>query len=573
MNCYDAEKSISAMVFIIFSLTMSAIIAEFCLVMPYSTAFAAQTEVVQANRGSGSPKISRNGRYVAFYSIATNLVPNDYNNVSDVFIHDRETRRTVRVSVTSSGKEANGLSVSVRCISSDKRYIMFCSKASNLDACKKGRPVSKQIGHLYVHDLHTGRTYYPRIDIAEPQGASDNMTPAQRNANVLLRNNLDYFVYNFASGRSEQIIISPNMRHGGMIGARYAKITPDGRWVLFASKRIELIPNIKVKGVKKKQVFLHDRLKGMTKLVSITSNGNLANGPILPSLDISDDGRYVVFASHAWNLLEGDTNKHADVFVADLLKGSIVRVSVDSNGQQGNNDSKYPVISANGRYAAFISFASNLVPNDTNNKEDTFVHDLKTGKTTRVNVSSRGEQGNGFGGFPSISADGRVVAFCSKSSNLVADDTNNANDIFVHDLFSGQTERVSVSKKDTAAVTKEAKSALEPTEVYFRFHEAMRTQDLKEVKKYVIHDYYGFLSTGGESGIIIGLSKFFSKKIDITDSLVSDTTANLALLGKFEGKPVTGHAQLIKEHGRWKLAEVSWDVSELKGDGVKGGHP
>jgi hypothetical protein len=143
----------------------------------------------------------------------------------------------------------------------------------------------------------------------------------------------------------------------------------------------------------------------------------------------------VAFASDASNLVPGDTNGGDDVFVHDRVSGETSRVSVSSSGEQGNHDCAYPSLSADGRYVAFASDASNLVPGDTNGTLDVFVHDRVTGETSRASVSSYFWQGNGGSWYPSLSADGRYVAFWSWASNLVTGDTNEAADVFVHDRY------------------------------------------------------------------------------------------------------------------------------------------
>ena len=158
---------------------------------------------------------------------------------------------------------------------------------------------------------------------------------------------------------------------------------------------------------------------------------------------ISPDGRYVVFRSWASNLVPGDTNVRYDVFVRDIQAGTITRLSTDSNGNQANDDSFGVLITADGRYVAFASNASNLVAGDTNAAEDVFLKDLQTGTTTRVSRESAGNQANSWSDGPSISADGSYVAFDSMASNLVPGDTNNATDIFVKDVVTGTIARVS----------------------------------------------------------------------------------------------------------------------------------
>ncbi len=163
---------------------------------------------------------------------------------------------------------------------------------------------------------------------------------------------------------------------------------------------------------------------------------------------ISSDGRYVAFGSDASNLVSGDTNAARDVFVRDRKLGTTRRVSVSSTETQGNSVSfGLPAISSDGRYVAFGSDASNLVPGDTNRSADVFVRDRKLGTTRRVSVSSTETQGNSPVSFgpPAISSAGRYVAFGSDASNLVSGDTNGSADVFVRDRKLGTTRRVSVS--------------------------------------------------------------------------------------------------------------------------------
>ena len=166
-----------------------------------------------------------------------------------------------------------------------------------------------------------------------------------------------------------------------------------------------------------------------TKLASIRSNGTQGNGNS-ENASISGDGRYVAFESYATRLVHNDTNGERDIFVHDRKTGKTTRVSIRSNGTQGNNGSYDPSISGNGRYVAFESAATNLVQNDTNGMEDVFLHDRKTGKTTRVSKRSNGTQGNGESVYVSISGNGRYVAFESDASNLVKNDTNDDEDVF-----------------------------------------------------------------------------------------------------------------------------------------------
>jgi hypothetical protein len=153
-------------------------------------------------------------------------------------------------------------------------------------------------------------------------------------------------------------------------------------------------------------------------------------------MSISSDGRYVAFASAAVNLVAGDGNNQEDVFVHDMVSGTTELVSVDSSGVQSNGTSNRPSVSADGRFVAFFSNASNLVPGDTILTYDCYVHDRLSGATTCASVDSNGVPGNGTNNPPStcaISADGRWTAFTSDESNLVPGDTNGTWDVFLRD--------------------------------------------------------------------------------------------------------------------------------------------
>src|SRR5262249_54723900 len=154
---------------------------------------------------------------------------------------------------------------------------------------------------------------------------------------------------------------------------------------------------------------------------------------------ISADGRFVAFVSAASNLVAVDRNSAEDVFVHDRVTGVTERVSVDSNGAQTDNESYEPSLSADGQIVAFRSDASNLVPSDTNHCADVFVHDRTTGVTERVSVDSSGTEAKDGSFEPSISKDGLVVGFTSSAKNLVAGDTNSVDDVFVHDRATGLT--------------------------------------------------------------------------------------------------------------------------------------
>lgn len=175
---------------------------------------------------------------------------------------------------------------------------------------------------------------------------------------------------------------------------------------------------------------------GTTALVSVNNAGEEGNAESPYPRALSKNGRFVCFESFATNLVEGDTNGKKDIFIRDQQKKKTTRVSISSTGEQANSLSSYCALSADGRYVAFGSDATNLVPQDTNGQFDVFVHDLKTGETIRVSVDSFGNEGNEDSAVSPLSRNGRFVAFGSEASNLVAGDTNGVADSFIYDRHS-----------------------------------------------------------------------------------------------------------------------------------------
>ena len=202
---------------------------------------------------------------------------------------------------------------------------------------------------------------------------------------------------------------------------------------------------------------------GGTQRISVDSSGVEGNNASYAS-SLSADSRFVAFESNASNLVIGDTNGVTDIFVHDRTTGVTSRVSVSSDGSQGNAGSysevntyassshNNPSLSADGRYVVFESLASNLVTGDNNDMRDIFMHDRTTGITTRVSINTDGTEGNNISFFPTLSADGRYVAFKSDATNLVTSDTNDITDIFVHDRNTGITTRVSINTDGTEEI-------------------------------------------------------------------------------------------------------------------------
>jgi Tol biopolymer transport system component len=329
-----------------------------------------------ANDYSYGPSISSDGRFVAFESDATNLVPADTNALRAVFLHDRIIGLTFRVSVDSFGTEGNGLS-DESSISPDGQYIVFISSATNLVVGDTNGSAD-----AFVHDMVSGVP--TRVSVASDgtEGNGDSGSPT---------------------------------------------ISANGEFIAFHSTASNLVLN-DTNGAM--DIFVHDRINATTERVSVASDGSQATAGSVDT-SITPDGRYIAFGSFANNLVANDTNGRMDIFVHDRTTGTTERVSVATDGTQGDADSNRPAISSDGRYIVFLSWATTLVPNDTNGVEDIFVHDRSLGTTTRVSVAADGTEGDDYSGYPAISADGGYAGFMSFSTNLILNDTNNMGDVFV----------------------------------------------------------------------------------------------------------------------------------------------
>lgn len=325
---------------------------------------------VQGNSESKDASISANGRYVVFYSNATNLVPEDRNgSTGDIFIKDLQTGDLRLVSVSSDGvqsaNEATGAS-----ISDDGRFVTYQGRSGN-------RTVGDMPGliDVFVKDMQTGEL---RV-LSMTSGGE------------------------LANGRSSLPSISGN-----------------GRFVTFESTASNLVA---VTSGNARSIFVKDLNTGSIRLASSSVDGVSGNySSTLPS--ISTDGRYVTFSSEANNLVADDTDVDADVFVKDMETGTVALVSGNSPSAQTSQRlvgavSLASSISGDGRYIVFESWADDLVAGDDNNAVDVFVKDMQTGLIRAVSMSVFGVQGNSSSLRPSISADGKFISFNSDSSNLV----------------------------------------------------------------------------------------------------------------------------------------------------------
>jgi Tol biopolymer transport system component len=337
--------------------------------------------------------ITPDGRFVAFTSWASNLVPGDTNNQMDVFVRDRWLGTTVRASVSSSGVEGNDQSFDPA-ISADGRFVSFTSYADNL--VPGDHPYCGQFGCI---------------------------------AN-------DVFVHDMISGETTMVNLDENGYQNGP--ASQSSISGDGRYVAFtcSAPLVSGDTGLCTAGCYDcpyyncDDIYVRDLIGGITTRISVApGNQNPDGDSRAPAFSV--DGNLIAFESHATNLVAGDTNGYADIFVVDRRTGVITRASVDSSGAESNGDSYTPAIDSAGR-VAFVSYATNLSSSDINGSYDVFVHDFAAGTTWQASVSTPGVGGDGRSWAPSISLDGRFVTFTSGSTNLVPNDTNQTFDAFVH---------------------------------------------------------------------------------------------------------------------------------------------
>jgi Tol biopolymer transport system component len=381
------------------------------------------THHTQADGASVAPAISANGRYVAFGSAAANLVPGDRNGVADIFVRDLRTGRTQRIAEGPASDPA---------LSADGRYVVFATKAALVKGDRNDDT------DIYLRDLKTHRTERistghaaipPRYELNYEPSISGNgryvaySTAAEDAAPGDTNGRDDVIVHDRRTGRNELVQFNTDGTEGDSDSFQ-ATFGTDGRYVAFVTAA-QLDPaHDWTHGT---NVYVRDRAKGTTEQVSIPTRFVYKNGSFGPSM--SANARLVAFSSNVDNLVPGDTNKTTDVFLFDRKARTAVRLSTAADGTQADRPSQGVSLSADGRYAAFSSAATNLVPGDTNGVADIFVKDLRTGAIHQLTGGADGASGT-----VALDADGRTAAFSSTATNLVPGDTNGVSDVFVRRL-------------------------------------------------------------------------------------------------------------------------------------------
>jgi hypothetical protein len=387
----------------------------------------------EANHESYSATISADGRYVAFHSGASNLVRGDTNGVGDVFVRDLSAGTLVRISVSSAGEQADA-AVSGPSISADGRFVTFTSWASNLgpgDGNESGDVFVRDLRARTTSRVSVSSSGMEgdNASVESAISATGRYVAFVSHASSLVDGDTNGIQDVFVRDRVTQLTRRVSVSSTGVEAndrSRGASVSADGRYVVFESFASNLVPGDD-NGVI--DVFVHDLRTDTTVLVSQSSTGTAANGASLAA-SMAADGRRIVFSSAASDLVPGDTNDAGDMFAWDVRTGSTTRIDLTGQGE-APADAFGASISPDGRYVAFSSYASHLVHGDTNDHADVFVRDLRDGVTSRVSVSTSGAQANSTSDGTAISANGQRVVFSSYASNLVPADTNSLLDLFV----------------------------------------------------------------------------------------------------------------------------------------------
>ena len=405
------------------------------------------------NFDSLNPSISADGRFVAFESGASNLVANDNNNNSDIFVRDMQTGVTTLVSVNSAGTGSGNQGSFTPSISANGRVVAFQSAASNLVSTD-----SNSQGDVFARDLQTGTTHLvscnvgctasgnnasftsnvpkdkaPRANISNDGRVVVFESRATNLVTVPMAPNgfTEVFARDLQAGTTT--LLSVNMQGTLSVGGEVPVISGDGRYAVFQSPASDITANDSGGGL---DLFRRDLQTGTTAMVSVTITNTGSNGPsnfgYFPN--ISTDGRYITFQSNAKGYVANDLNDGYDAFRRDMQTNTTVLISGTTNGDtKAGNDALGAVMSSDGRYVSFIGFGDNFTSTtDTNHVGDVFVRDVNAGTTTLLSVNLAGTStGNNGASYPVISADGRFIYFESSSTDLVPNTINaNSDNIF-----------------------------------------------------------------------------------------------------------------------------------------------
>ncbi|MCC0020394.1 MAG: PD40 domain-containing protein [Nitratireductor sp.] len=385
---------------------------------------------------TGGRAISADGRYLVYYGDASDLVTDDTNGARDIFLYDAISQTTTLISRNALGDSANGASEAPS-ISADGRYVVYYSLASDLVAGDTNGfrdiflyDTVSQTTVLISNDASGGPSddgsFFPSISadgryVVYHSFATDLVAGDSNGAR-------DIFLYDTVSQTTE--LISKDASGTPSDGDSYTpSISADGRYVVYSSNATDLVAG---DTNNRRDIFLYDTVSQTTTLISSDASVGPSDFDSYEPT-ISRDGRYVVYSSNATNLVAGDTNNRRDIFLYDTVSQTTALISIDASAGPSNGHSYTPSISADGRYVVYYSLASDLVADDLNGYPDIFVYDTQTGTTALVSVDSGGGGTDNSSYSPSISDDGSTIVFDSYASVFVANDTNFLRDVYIAD--------------------------------------------------------------------------------------------------------------------------------------------
>ena len=407
--------------------------------------------------GRNVHSISADNRYVVFWSFASNLAENDTNNNYDVFVRDLQTNTIELVSLSSTGTQGNSWSAAGS-ISNEGRYVAFTSNSTNLSVDD-----DNSLSDVFVRDRNSGTTELisqstagiignDRSDGESISGNGRFVTFNSNSSNLVdndANDNYDVFVHDRRLKTTE--LVSRSLSGAAANGPSLSpSISNNGRYITYSSGADDIVANDNnIRG----DIFVYDRITKTTEMASIPEPGARVNPATQAGRSaISDDGRFVFFSTTS-ALTKSDNNPGSDVFVRDRLHQTTHLISI-TDPNSSSQSSFVGNISANGRHLVFLSSSTNQIANDTNSDTDIFVYDLITNTTNLVSVTAAGFSGNETSQQPSISSDGQLITYSSKANDLVIDDNNNQQDVFLaeNELFNNK-HSLEVTLKSTSGVT------------------------------------------------------------------------------------------------------------------------
>jgi Tol biopolymer transport system component len=423
----------TVMIAIVFILSSTAVLAA------PTTLISRSSQKIQSNGASGEPATSESGQFVAFRSSATNLDSEHCKNgVNHIFVSDRNTGTIRCISLNSNGREGDQDSLAPS-ISADGQFIAFTSTATNL----AGNKCDNGFNQIYVRDRATGTTRCISVNSNGQAGnghshassisADGTLIAFDSAATNLAGNKCDngfnhVFVHDVTAGTTTCVSLRTNGDEGN--GDSFdPSLSGDGRVVVFQSTATNLATRC---GNGNSHIYMHNLVTGETSCVSVNNEGQQSNGNSALAR-VSGNGRFVVFQSDATVVTTRCSNGFTHIFVRDTVEERTTCASIDNRGNQGNNDSAQPSISSDGRFVAFSSAANNLTGNRCMaGIVQVFARDRADEKTSCASVGRKKAEGNSESINPSISGNGALVTFESDANNLAKKDTNGLRDVFGH---------------------------------------------------------------------------------------------------------------------------------------------